>query len=248
MESIQKADEPLQIALETLTERCKQFEQRILDVESENSRLKLICSQIEDNKQDSLNEIDVLRQKNSQLREHNTQLKSNIQMVASENRKLWTKLTSLMEVNQHLGSKLSKINDSLMQHSTKMVESTSTPLVRSKTFTQNDPYKKTYQQKNVVDEYTKISLEVEDLSNKLITRLAEEKCELEAQCHEMVQLQSNEISNGCGFSYPGDDLEESVIENLDKHINDLKLIKQSVLQEKQLLLESINKIDAISGT
>lgn len=247
MGSTENSDDPMQIALETLTERCKQFEQRVIDVEAENARLKLTCAKLDDTKQDSLNEIDILKQKNSQLREHNTQLKSNIQMVASENRQLWSRLTKLMEVNQKLGSKLNKINDSLIQHEMKMTESSHTPLIRSKTFTQNEPYLK-YQQKNVADENTKISLELEDISLKLINSIAKEKNELEAQYNEMVELQTREMySTGFGFSYPGDDLDESILENLEKHVNDLKSIKQNVLKEKQLLLDSISFVKNVTG-
>lgn len=239
--------DPMKIALETLTERCKQLEQRVNDVEGENTRLRLVCSKVEDTKQDSLNEIDLLKQRNTQLREQNTQLKNNIQMVASENRQLWSKLSSLSEVNQTLGKKISKINSSLIEHSNKITtEPSQTQLIRSKTFTQNEPYLK-YQQNNVVDEGNKISLELEDISLKLITSIVKEKYELQAQCNEMMELQSEEVNSMFGFAYPGDDLEESVLDNLEKHINDLKSIKQNVQLERQVILNNITAMKNITG-
>lgn len=252
MEKVENCEEPLQIALETLTERCKIFEQRVIDIEMENARLKLMCSKMDDDTKDSLNELDNLRHKNAQLREHNTQLKSNIQMVANENRQLWAKLTSLMEVNEKLGTKLNNINDSIIKHNTNMTESVHTPIIRSRTFTQSDQQHSKYHQqqpKNIVDETTKISLELEDISLKLISNIAREKNELEAQYNEMVELQSNEISNaGFGFSYPGDDLEESALENLEKHVNDIKSIKDNVAKQKEMLLDNINFVKEFPST
>lgn len=240
------SQDPMQIAIETLKERCQQFEQRMIELETENLNLRLKCSQIDDIKNDSVTEIDLLKQRNSLLKEHNTQLKNNVQMVASENRQLWTRLSKLMQVNKTLGNKINKLNDSLMQHGTKLQETPHTALIRSKTFTQNKPYMK--HQKNAVDENLRISIELEDISLKLISSMSKEKSELEAQCNEMMEIQSgDEISNSLGFSYPDNDSDESIIEDIEQHIIDLKSIKQLVLEEQQQLQKNIENIRAING-
>lgn len=244
---MEDSQDPTQVAIQTLKERCQQFEQRMIELETENLNLRLKCSQIDGIKSDSVTEIDLLKQRNSQLKEHNVQLKNNVQMVASENRQLWTRLSKLMQVNKTLGNKINKLNDSLMQHGTKLQDTPNTALTRSKTFTQNKPYMKQHQ-KNAIDENLRISIELEDISLKLISSMSKEKSELESQCNEMMEIQSgDEITNSFGFSYPDDDSDESIIEDIEQHIIDMKSIKQLVLEEQIQLQKNIDNIRAVNG-
>ena len=75
----------------------------------------------------------------------------------------------------YLVCKLHKINDTL---SNATLPNPHTTLIRSKTFTQDEPHIKLIP-KNVTDESNRISLELEDISLKLICNIAKEKSELE---------------------------------------------------------------------
>lgn len=116
----------LQCGLETMKERCVTIQNRLSRVEEENVRLRMLSgidkpdiSANGDNKSFG-DDQEVLREKIGELTRQKMQLTDHIAMVASENRQLWSRLSKL--------TKDSQIN--------KIKEQT---LIRSKTFTQNNP-------------------------------------------------------------------------------------------------------------
>lgn len=151
----------LQCGLETMKERCVTIQNRLSQVEEENVRLRMLSgidkpdiSTNGDNKSfGNVNEVEVLREKIGELTRQKLQLTDHIAMVASENRQLWSRLSKL--------TKDSQIN--------KIKEQT---LIRSKTFTQNNPNPKLLRHKlNSTDSSTDevdFDLRDDDLKNNSI--------------------------------------------------------------------------------
>lgn len=120
----------LNLALQTIKERCVHLQKRLFALESENSKLKLnkLNNDNRSDLQNSLSEIEDLRAKNAELNLQKTQLTENLTMISTENRKLWKRLSQL--------TKESVIDE----HETSATKVCSQNLIRSKTFTQNSPH------------------------------------------------------------------------------------------------------------
>lgn len=110
----------LQVALQTMKERCQQLQARLSLVEEENLQLKIEKQrQIrQENKANAANlcDIDKLQEQIAQLSRQKTQLTHHIFMVATENKHLWTRLSLLTEANESLGTRLNKISTALNNH------------------------------------------------------------------------------------------------------------------------------------
>lgn len=235
-------DQAVAIVIQTLKERCKNLQDRLTEVEKENVTLRCKHLQLDEAKEVSLTEVDKLQRKVSELTEQKTQLKNNVLMVASENRQLWARLAKLMQANKTMGSHLSKINDSLDQHN-----NTSSTLIRSKTFTQEQPNLK-LTPRNPIDLQDKISLELEDISLKLINSIAKEKSELEMQCTQMAELQNSDVNIGSmSFNYLDDDTDDSIVEGFENHIKCLKSIRDVLLTNRNNIKENINDLSLVKG-
>jgi hypothetical protein len=121
----------LNLALQTIKERCVHLQKRLFTLESENSRLKLNRDFPNDKKSDSsnsLSEIEELRGKNAELTLQKNQLTDNLSMISTENRKLWKRLSQLTKEDlptKEDSSEPTKANQNL---------------IRSRTFTQNSPH------------------------------------------------------------------------------------------------------------
>lgn len=120
----------LNLALQTIKERCVHLQKRLFALESENSQLRLNTLN-NDKKNDSshdnsLTEIEGLRAKNAELTLQKNQLTDNLTMISTENRKLWKRLSQLTKE----------------ESSPESSEPTAAAknLIRSKTFTQNSPH------------------------------------------------------------------------------------------------------------
>lgn len=248
MEESFGAQYALQIALQTLRERCHQFQQRVVALEEENMNLRTKVDQNKDEKETSFVAIDTLKQQIAKLTEQKIQLTNNIQMVSSENRRLWSRLSKLTQVNENLGSKLNKINDTLSQHNPNIPQNPHATLIRSKTFTQEEPHIK-FLHKNITDENDKISLELEDISLKLISSIAKEKSELEMQCSQMAEIQNSDIGliNSYAFAYPISEIDDTVPDEIDEQLTNLKNIKLALLQEKETLHKNISHLKTITS-
>lgn len=117
----------LNLALQTIKERCVHLQKRLHTLESENSRLRLnTLNNDKKNDSSSLSEIEDLRAKNAELTLQKNQLTDNLTMISTENRKLWKRLSQLTKEDSPPDSPSAvKANQNL---------------VRSKTFTQNSPH------------------------------------------------------------------------------------------------------------
>lgn len=130
----------LNLALQTIKERCVHLQKRLFALESENSRLRLNTlnsdkrneSQVDNS---SITEIEELRSKNAELTLQKNQLTENLSMISTENRKLWKRLSQLTKESS---GEESPATDSPEHPTTKAHSSQN--LIRSKTFTQNSPH------------------------------------------------------------------------------------------------------------
>lgn len=115
----------LQVALQTMKERCQNLQHRLTTVEDENLRLRMVSGIDKPDQQSGgrlgelgskfsgQNEIELLRDKVAELTRQKVQLTEHIAMVATENRQLWSRLSKLTKDNHTLGSSLNKMKDSL---------------------------------------------------------------------------------------------------------------------------------------
>lgn len=131
----------LHVALQTMKERCQHLQSRLSAVEEENLTLRMNkafnSNPINDkNKQYDPTELEILREKCTELTRQKLQLAEHLSMIAAENRHLWCRLSKITKDNQTLGNSLIKMKDSEV---TTTATTTSQNLIRSKTFTQNAP-------------------------------------------------------------------------------------------------------------
>jgi len=119
----------LQVALQTMKERCQHLQQRLTAVEEENLRLRIenrrrrsdsagtvIADTSTNESEDSKTRIEGLEEKVATLTRQKSQLTHHLFMVATENRQLWNRLSCLTQANQSLGNHLSKISNTLSRH------------------------------------------------------------------------------------------------------------------------------------
>lgn len=116
----------LQVALQTMKERCQQLQARLSVVEEENLQLKIdkqrhVRHGSKISPQAS-GDIDKLQEQIAQLSRQKSQLTHHIFMVATENKHLWTRLSLLTEANESLGTRLNKISNALSNHTSKTEE------------------------------------------------------------------------------------------------------------------------------
>ncbi|XP_018319258.1 protein spindle-F [Agrilus planipennis] len=222
----------LQVALHTLKERCQHFQERLTQLEDENVKLRMKINSSEEDNCSSVSEIGKLRQKVTELTEQKEQLQNNIAMVANENKHLWARLTKLMYLKQSLDSKLNTISGNFTKDSE----------LRGSKDSEDD------KSDNILDINGKISLDLEDISLKLISSIAKEKSELELQCSEMAELQNGKLNleNKHGFSYLIEDDNNSSNKNFEIHIDKLKNIKIQLLQQKDELQKNLKNIQQIN--
>lgn len=108
----------LEVAFQTMKERCQRLQQRLAKLEDENSVLRL-----QRRKEEVVvgsrggEEPEAMRDKIAELERQKQQLAQHVFMVTSENKQLWTRLSQSAKLNQSLGSQLTKISDSLNRHS-----------------------------------------------------------------------------------------------------------------------------------
>lgn len=231
MEAGDGSQKALQIAFQTLKERCTHFQQHIAALEAEN--VKLRGQQTSQGDTDSLCEADVQKRRIRELLEQNMQLQTHLDFVSNENQQLWTKLSKLSEVNESLGTQLTKINDSLSQNSPKK------PVARTQTYTIDGAHKRP-DHRSVVDENEKVSLELEDISLKLINNIAKEKMELELQCSEMMQIQNSNLITKT--SVDENEFKETFI---DEYLQNFNSIKYVLLEEKNKLTKILQNLGEI---
>lgn len=144
----------LRVALQTMKERCLSLQQRLSVVEEENEMLRGRLDSEQQQNHDSLSfqqnkstphnsiELDNLRSQVSELNRQKVQLSDHINMVANENRKLWSRLSQIAKEQETTNTNVARDDRSHTPHSTG--DELDSPknnqnLIRSRTFTQHSP-------------------------------------------------------------------------------------------------------------
>ncbi|KAH8295328.1 hypothetical protein KR018_009984 [Drosophila ironensis] len=130
--SSDKMNYALQVALQTIKERCIQLQRRVSSMEEENQRLREASARSAPTAPLPASAADVLslRAQVGELQRQKEQLEEHIGMVSNENRRLWSRLSQLSKDQQQPAAppSPSDARANLNQN-----------LVRSKTFTQHSP-------------------------------------------------------------------------------------------------------------
>lgn len=135
----------LHVALQTMKERCQSLQKRLSTLEEENLALRMAQSSIQpstglsgaetaiERRVSNQTELEVLREKVSELSRQKVQLMDHISMVAAENRQLWSRLSKLTKDGQEVvdAGIAGRLKDS--------AGGSAQNLIRSKTFTKNAP-------------------------------------------------------------------------------------------------------------
>ncbi|XP_020279662.1 protein spindle-F isoform X3 [Pseudomyrmex gracilis] len=237
-------------AFKTMKERCQQLQTRLAAVEEENKCLRLECNKsmamavVNDNSGDR-NDLKLLHEKVEELTKQKSQLTHRIIMVATENRQLWNRLTRLIKTNKSLGSQLTKISDTLKQH-----PPTQASDIMPYNFTDASSSGKQDVPKKYLlttdDEKELGSLE--EISLRLMNSIMLEKCDLEQQYAEMVELHKNSELNlqNIGFTYP-EDHDTSSLEQLKEHENRLSQTKDALLGQQIRLKKILQNVKVLKG-
>ncbi|XP_034662449.1 protein spindle-F [Drosophila subobscura] len=156
--SSEKMNYALQVALQTIKERCIQLQRRVTSMEEENQRLREANAkgssavQPGNGGDDSLS----LRTQVAELQRQKDQLEEHIGMVSNENRRLWSRLSQISKDQQQqqllLAQAPAKAEDASPDSRANQ------NLIRSKTFTQHSPNPH-LRQKMISDGLRDISLE-----------------------------------------------------------------------------------------
>lgn len=222
----------MQVAIQTMKERCHQLQCRLSIVEEENLRLRIEKQKLTSGMltNESKNDVSSLQEQVAHLSRQKSQLTNHILMVATENKQLWTRLSKLTEANQSLGSHLSKISETLNKH----------PLGDSQ---------KPHESISIVnscEKESKASKEesLEEISLKIINSIMREKMELEQQYEQMVELQTGAVSVedcdftlGCESRNADMNIRGAADEGVVEVLQDVRRVVEKMKEEKELLLQ-----------
>ncbi|XP_046681790.1 protein spindle-F-like [Homalodisca vitripennis] len=221
----------LQVALQTMKERCQLLQQRLVVVEDENLRLGIENQKVGSHEIEALN---VLQEHIAKLSGQISHLTHHIYMVETENKQLWTRLSKLIEGNDSLGSHLTKISNTSNKHSvgesSKQKESVNT--VDSC-------------EKEVDNDEKDGSLE--EFSLKIISNIIGENIELEQQCDQMSALQTGTLSlEDCNFTLgTGLTEQEEVAQDLRKVMENMREQKEQLLKQQASLRATLATLTAL---
>lgn len=115
MDSKQLSNCALQIALQTMKDRCQQLQLRLSSLEDENLKLRIDKKKNETvsyHKEPKESTISKLNEEIETLNQQKTQLTHHIFMVATENKQLWTKLSVLTEETNAPEQSMNLVKDS----------------------------------------------------------------------------------------------------------------------------------------
>lgn len=235
----------LHVALQTMKERCLSLQQRLTNVEEENSVLRKKYGQDQpcrNNNMDDGSEIVLLRQQVGELTRQKFQLTEHIGMVALENRQLWLRLSKLTKDNVSLGMSLNKIKTTLTEGT-----GVQQNLVRSKTFTQNSPNpilrQKMLQDTNTTrTEHGMEDLSLEEISLKDYNDQSNLKGESIVTQYTREAINKTNSANSIGFGYLNDESINTIL------VNDTKKCLDSMVDIKKDLLRQQSDLKvALSG-
>ncbi|XP_055603074.1 protein spindle-F [Uranotaenia lowii] len=153
----------LHVALQTMKERCQSLQKRLGTLEEENLNLRMAHSSnvqthsvgglssadtVPERRVSNQTELEVLREKVSELSRQKVQLMDHISMVATENRQLWSRLSKLTKDQHQHQPGSEQLNPQSPQQQQQALGGASggsfnrggsQNLIRSKTFTKNAP-------------------------------------------------------------------------------------------------------------
>lgn len=166
-----------------MKERCQNLQKRLNALEEENLGLRMAQPNLSppetphERRVSNQTELEVMREKVSELSRQKIQLTDHISMVAAENRQLWSRLSKLTKDNQALGGSVARMKESVVMVG---AGGASQNLIRSKTFTKNAP------------------------NPKLRERLPREGSEGSSSSEEInMELEDVSLLNKCGFTDSG---------------------------------------------
>lgn len=223
----------LRVALQTMRERCISLQERLTLVEDENFALRNRIDIDFPSNLSEQSELNELRKQVTDLSQQKQQLADHINMVAAENRQLWSRLSQLSKERQ-------KSNDDKMNASTSttITSATGQNLIRSKTFTQHSPnpnlrHKHIDEDNNsFVKPLNDLSLEEVELTNYLNAK----------------ELTENEVmnKNSLGFGYLNDEtgsIEGEIITESRKCIDNMHEIKKKILEQQNDLKQVLSQLE-----
>lgn len=200
-----KANTPLSqsalyVALQTMKERCLNLQQRLTTVQEENLVLRQNHHKLPPVVAPGTTNLELLATV-QELSHTKEQLNDRINMVASENRQLWSRLSQMTKAT----ATNTESSSSAPQPSTIPNNSSNPNLIRSKTFTQNapNPALRSKMQPEVQCQISDLSLE--EISLKVLNEMLDSKSELERICGEMTSPITSKTVNSYGFGYLNDD-------------------------------------------
>ncbi|VVC97592.1 unnamed protein product [Leptidea sinapis] len=216
-----------ELALHAMRDRCLLLQKRINSLESDNMKLRLDLTKIEDHStyiplQD--NEKFTLQQKIAELTKQKSQLLHHVFMVACENKNLWTKVASIRSTER------------------KHKELTKQPLIRTNTYIHSTP--------KLVSQEKCYEPSLEEISLKLINSYIQEKSQLVEQYEQMVELQEMDEkfdilnADSIGFTYMEDPVTDSLKE-IQCQTEKLMGLKKEVAQQERDLKTLLTRIEII---
>lgn len=185
----------LYVALQTMKERCLSLQLRLTSVQEENLALRQTHNQppIVAPGTDNKDLLAVVQE----LSHSKEQLNDRINMVSSENRQLWSRLSQMTKATS--ADTTSQLKPAVIPNASNQ------NLIRSKTFTQNapNPALRSKMQPDVQGPTDDLSLE--EISLKVLNEMLDTKGELDRICSEITSPVSTEMANSYGFGYLNDD-------------------------------------------
>ncbi|XP_046398197.1 protein spindle-F [Ischnura elegans] len=256
----------LQVALQTMKERCHRLQQRLSHLEEENSRLKSHKCDCEidphsgPSGDSSQQQLEQLKEQVTQLTSQKSQLSHQIIMVVTENKQLWNRLSHMTKVNKSLGGHLSKISDTLNQHTSGSLSNSpkkskgdvkhpsqrgDSTSVASKNLNETNQSKKSGSE---INSLRQIDGSLEEISLKLLNSIQQEKSELEQQYAQMVEM-NNDTSpsfnlNTMGLSFVYED-ENHAVKLIKENCKDLEKMKEALLDQQNALKSAIAKVTSL---
>lgn len=140
--STDKMNYALQVALQTMKERCIQLQRRVSSMEEENQRLReqnVSTTSASRANTDCIGDVVSLRSQVNDLQRQKEQLEDQISMVSNENRRLWSRLSKISKDQTQLPKDDEAEISSHVRGAVNASFGANQNLIRSKTFTQHSP-------------------------------------------------------------------------------------------------------------
>ncbi|KAL7731150.1 hypothetical protein ACLKA6_014345 [Drosophila palustris] len=139
-----KMNYALQVALQTMKERCIQLQRRVSSMEEENQRLRennvgTASANSTSTNTDCIDDVVALRSQVDDLQRQKEQLEDQINMVSNENRRLWSRLSKISKDQTQLPKDDEVAISSHIRSAVNASIGANQNLIRSKTFTQHSP-------------------------------------------------------------------------------------------------------------